>query len=207
MEIRHFNHIDAFLFDLGGVIINIDPKRSITAFAKLGYKGLEQDINHAHHNGLFEQLEKGLLDEAEFIREIQKTIPTASADAIADAWNAMLLDIPPVRLELLNTLRKDKPVYLLSNTNVIHIREFFKRTEAQGAFDSFFTRPFYSHELGLSKPDPAIFKKVTELAPLNPARTLFLDDAVANIEAAKALGFQTELISAQNTIESYFLGK
>lgn len=201
------NHteIKAYLFDLGGVLIDLNPQATIDAFEKLGLKNLQEQINHGHHNGLFEQLEKGSISRDEFIEAIQKQTPSKiSEQQIINAWNKMLLTFPIERIKILEQLRQEKAIYLLSNTNVIHREYFSKSAEGYTTIEELFNQVFYSYQLGCSKPDNEPFLKVLDVCELKPQEILFLDDSEANINTAKKLGFKTMLITHESPIESIF---
>jgi hypothetical protein len=113
------------IFDLGGVIINLDPAATAKAFVKLGLSDWDNQYSQAKQSGLFDEYDKGKISDAEFRSGLRTFLPENVSDQqIDDAWNAMLLDIPPKRLELLSAVRKDHRIFLLSNTNFIHVKAF-----------------------------------------------------------------------------------
>ena len=179
------------IFDFGNVLIEIDPTRSIEAFQTLGAPAdlnLEADFFH--------DFETGILSAAEFRRALRSQLRWASADSSIDrAWNALLLEIPPRTLHVLLSLRaQGYRLALLSNTNPIHIDEVRRRLGpfGYGEFARCFERIFYSYEMGLRKPDPAIYAAVDrELGITSPAEVLFIDDNAANIASAAAYGWRT----------------
>jgi putative hydrolase of the HAD superfamily len=202
---RQFKEVDAFLFDLGGVIVDIDPNAAIEAFTKLGLNNLQERITHGHHNGLFKQYELGAISTDVFVQSIQKELPhKVDEKEIIEAWSKMLVDLPVSRVELLKQIVQQKPVYLLSNTNEIHRNVYRGMAVGYKDIEPIFTKAYYSYEINLNKPDQDCFKYVVEHAGLIPERTLFLDDSQLNLDAAKALGFQTELVTKENPIELIF---
>ena len=179
------------IFDFGNVLIEIDPARSIEAFQTLGAQAdLHLDANFFH------DFETGAITATEFRRALRSQLRWASADSSIDrAWNALLLEIPPKTLSVLRSLRAEGyRLALLSNTNPIHIDEVRRRLGpfGYGEFARCFERIFYSYEMGLRKPDPAIYAAVDrELGIANPAEVLFIDDNAANIASAAAYGWRT----------------
>lgn len=179
------------IFDFGNVLIEIDPARSIEAFETLGAPAdlhLDADFFHG--------FETGALTAAEFRRALRSQLRWASADSSIDrAWNALLLEIPPKTLHVLRSLRaQGYRLALLSNTNPIHIDEVRRRLGpfGYGEFARCFDRVFYSYEMGLRKPDPAIYALANrELGITTPAEVLFIDDNAANIASAAAYGWRT----------------
>ena len=179
------------IFDFGNVLIEIDPARSIEAFQTLGAQAdLHLDADFFH------DFETGAIRAAEFRRALRSQLRWASADSSIDrAWNALLLEIPPKTLHVLRSLRaQGYRLALLSNTNPIHIDEVRRRLGpfGYGEFARCFERIFYSYEMGLRKPDPAIYAAVDrELGITSPAEVLFIDDNAANIASAAAYGWRT----------------
>jgi putative hydrolase of the HAD superfamily len=199
------SEIDAYLFDLGGVVININPQATIEAFASMGLPNLKEQINLGHHHGLFEEFEMGKINNSTFVERILQQIPaTVLESEVVDAWNQMLVRFPEERIKILENLKRSNPVYLLSNTNGIHREKFTKMAQGYESIEELFTEVFYSYQLGCSKPSKEPFLKVIEKTGLNPERTLFLDDAQANIDTAKKLGFKTVLVSNDYSIENIF---
>ena len=179
------------IFDFGNVLIEIDPARSIEAFQTLGAQAdLHLDADFFH------DFETGAITATEFRRALRSQLRWASADSSIDrAWNELLLEVPPRTLAKLHQLRaKGYKLALLSNTNPIHIDEVRRRLRPFGyaEFARCFERIFYSYEMGLRKPDPAIYAAVDrELGIANPAEVLFIDDNAANIASADAYGWRT----------------
>jgi putative hydrolase of the HAD superfamily len=187
--------IKNILFDLGGVFLDINYQLTEKAFIDLGITDFDQRFNQQFSNTLFEDLETGRIDPKTFYNRFRAETGTSLADeAIEKAWNALLLDFPPNRLEWLEAIGRKYPVYLYSNTNIIHYQCFMKMFEDtfEGKnFNQYFRRAYYSHELGLRKPYAASYTKIMELENLLPGETLFIDDTLKNINGAKEAGLQT----------------
>ncbi len=181
------------IIDFGNVLIEIDPARSVAAFGTLGASGslhLEADFFH--------DFETGGIRATEFRRALRGQLGRAASRSSLDAaWNALLLEIPPRTLQVLRSLRtKGYRLALLSNTNPIHIDEVRRRLGpfGYGEFARCFERIFYSYEMGLRKPDPAIYAAVDrELGITKPKEVLFIDDNAANIASAAKHGWGTLL--------------
>ncbi len=156
----------------------------------------------------FNEYEKGLLSDVEFRARVRKMLAVEVTDKqIDDAWNAMLGDIPNERLQLLQRLGKKHRVFLLSNTNSIHLQHFngiVKKVSGRPVLDEFFEQAYYSHLLKMRKPDLEIFDHVLKENKLNPAQTLFLDDNVDNLRAAEQAGIKTAHITHPDLIFSIF---
>ncbi|MEO8582429.1 MAG: HAD family phosphatase [Flavitalea sp.] len=186
-------NIKNVIFDLGGVILNIDFKKTEAAFKILGIDKFSDHISQTYISDFFEKNETGMLTDDEFVEGIQKIIgkPT-DRDKIISAWNALLLDFPPERIELLKKIKTKYRLFLLSNTNSIHVQEFNPRLFQLYGFhlEDLFEKTYYSHVVNLRKPDAAIFELVLKENKLNPSETLFIDDTASNFEEARRLGIQ-----------------
>jgi len=185
--------IQNIIFDLGGVVLNIDPKRTIEAFRNLGYNDFYLEDTQLLSKQLFYNLEKGNSSPTAFRASVRHMIKNYREDQeIDDAWTAMILDIPADRVRYLEELKKSYRTFLLSNTNAIHVAKFHRNFETDFGYPLYnlFEHNFYSHEMGLRKPDPQIYLDVLEEANLVPEETLFIDDMEENIEVAESLGMK-----------------
>jgi HAD superfamily hydrolase (TIGR01509 family) len=183
------------IFDLGGVLLNIDYQATASAFHQLGVSDFNQWFSQYHANELFSGLETGIQEEEAFVKQIQYLLPKpASETAILNAWNAMLLDFRPASIAFLPQLAKTYRLFLLSNTNEIHLRAFQEKYTAffEGRkLDDLFEAAYYSHRIGFRKPNPESYQYVLNQHHLKPQETLFIDDSLPNIEAAQKIGIQT----------------
>lgn len=201
------NGIKNIVFDLGGVLLNIDPKRTIEAFGNLGMEQLVGDKGLTYDHDIFYRMEQGQLTPDEFRKGVQDLLPnTVSFADIDAAWTAMLLDIPAIRVQLLKNLRKDFRIYLFSNTNAIHVDKFHTDFRVLHGFEmsELFDKDFYSNEIGYRKPSPESFQEIMRLSGINPEESLFIDDAHANIESAQKAGLKTHWLEPGQKIEILF---
>lgn len=197
------------IFDLGGVILDLSIDHTLESFSQLSNipKPRIQEIYYSEAG--FIEYEKGQIDDADFRHFVRTTFSVeADDDAIDASWNAMLRGIPPVKLELLTRLREHFRVFLLSNTNSIHLRHIngvmLQGIPGAQELDHYFERAYYSHLMGKRKPDAEIFEEVLEDNDLDPEETLFLDDYAVNIEGAQAVGIQTLHVTSPTLILDYF---
>jgi len=186
--------INSIIFDLGGVIINVDASFTMAAFSKLGIPNPHEIFTIEKQGRLCDKLEVGSLTAEGFIRELSKLTPNdISYEEIITAWNAMLLDIPAHRIDLLKQIGKRYNLYLLSNTNPMHMQyanNLMLKTYGI-AFEDLFLKTYYSFEVGLRKADPKVFQHILDENNLNPSQTLLVDDLENNILSAHRLGIQT----------------
>jgi FMN phosphatase YigB (HAD superfamily) len=114
-------------------------------------------------------------------------------ERLIGAWNALLLDFPAERIELLRSLGKRYRLFLFSNTNALHLaalRKIYRDRFAEGALDDYFEKTYYSHLLGMRKPDKAPFEQILRENQLDPGATVFVDDALVNVEGARTAGLK-----------------
>ncbi len=190
-------NIKNLIFDLGNVILNIDTKLSAKAFAQYGMNDFEKLYTLASQNELFDRLEVGSITENEFYDEFRKVTGCKLDNQILEqCWNALIMDFPVARIEMLKRLKKEGRyrTFILSNTNIIHYRFYtalLNRTYGVDGLESLVEHAYFSHEIGLKKPNRDIFDHVVANSHIKPEESIFIDDNEANIKAAKALGFNT----------------
>lgn len=179
--------IDSIVFDFGDVFINLDKQATPLALKKLGLTEWSSTIDSLNFN-----FEKGLITRTEFLAGLNNLVPKASPEEVLAAWNAVLLDFPMYRLEFLEELSKNYTLFLLSNTDSIHINHF-KEKEGEVFYNRFyncFEKVYFSYDLGKRKPEVEIYHYVINENNLIPEKTLFVDDNLDNIEGAKKIGLQ-----------------
>jgi putative hydrolase of the HAD superfamily len=202
------NQTKNIIFDLGDVILNIDVPVASKSFAELSGREQSEILTIFKDNDIFRHFETGSLDEAGFRNFVRKILDFSdlSDEAIDTAWNSLLLDLPPERVELLQKLATKYRLFLLSNTSSIHITQVNKILKASTGIDrleDLFETVFLSYEMGLMKPDTRIYQKVLDQAGIKAEETLFLDDNYDNIQGAAKLGIATIHVQKPTTILEY----
>ena len=199
------SEIKNIIFDLGGVIINLDPNKTISEFNKLSKTPFEAIYTQLQQNIIFDLFDKGHISENDFFNElVTATQTTATTQEIKQAWNAMLLDFPAHRLELLKKLKPRYRLILLSNTNETHITEFENtlfKTHHLKNLESFFEKVYYSCRMGMRKPDTTIFERVLLENQLNANETIFIDDSPQHIEGALKVGIKAYFLHKEKEVE------
>ena len=183
--------IKNIVFDLGGVLVDLDFKAAINGLQQAGFANVKEQLDALDQGGIFQKFELGEMTADEFRAAIRENSTVTLTDEEIDAlWNAMLLEIPREKLELILDLRGKYMVYLLSNTNSIHWDYVCKNAFNYRGFrvNDYFEETFLSYAMHLAKPDKAIFEKVLHDANLLPEETLFIDDSEANCKAAEEVG-------------------
>ncbi len=195
---------DTIIFDFGGVILDIDPDLSRRRFAEmLGIKNARK----LEAEQLPQLYEKGLISRAEFVSRINQIAGTQLfADEILAAWNAMLLNYKPARIEWIKRLHTTHRLLLLSNTNDSHFEYFHNKLIAEYGvtFYQLFDHVYLSHEMGMLKPSHEIYETVIAEQQLNLQRTLFIEDTARNVEGAQEVGLQTLLIPRNGEFYEFF---
>lgn len=201
--------LDAIIFDLGGVILNIAYQNTLDAFGQLAGRDITHLYTQHQQTELFDAYETGKLTSNQF-RQGLRSLLNLETQGVEDqamdaAWNAMLLDLPPNRLQVLNQLARRFRLFLLSNTNEIHKAAFERHlSETVGepsALASRFEAVYYSHLLGDRKPNPSVFERVVTEQGLTPSRTLFVDDTIGHLGGASAIGLRTVHLADGLTFE------
>ncbi|MFV5696060.1 HAD family hydrolase [Flavobacterium sp. LB3P122] len=179
--------INTIIFDFGDIFINLNKQATMDALNQLGLQEWNEDLDDLNI-----QFETGQISRENFLIGIQKHVPNASTNEILEAWNAILLDFPLYRLEFLQMLSKKYRLFLLSNTDAIHIETFEQKNGISFYSDFYqcFEKVYFSFEVEMRKPNPEIFNYLANKHDLAPKRTLFIDDKKENTDAALALGFQ-----------------
>ena len=184
-------NIKNIVFDLGGVLVDLDFKAAINGLQEAGFANVKEQLMAFDRGGIFQKFEVGEITADEFRTAIREnSIVTLTDEEVDNLWNAMLLEIPREKLELILHLRGKYMVYLLSNTNSIHWDYVCKNAFNYRGFrvNDYFEETFLSYEMHLAKPNKAIFEKVLHDANLLPEETLFIDDSEANCKAAEEVG-------------------
>ncbi|MBI2257964.1 MAG: HAD-IA family hydrolase [Flavobacteriia bacterium] len=201
-----FDHAEAILFDLGGVILNIDYNKTAEEFKNLGLTQFDELYSQAKQEGLFDELEMGKINGQTFVQHIKKLSPSQVNEfQIIHAWNAMLLDLPKENLAFLSQINKKKRSFLFSNTNEIHLLEFNKKIKENHSvpnLNSFFEKTYYSHIFGHRKPNPDGFIAICKENKLEFDKLIFIDDSIQHIESAKKLGINAFLFEKTDKLTS-----
>ncbi len=203
------NNIDTLIFDFGGVIINLDYSKPVEEFKKLGILNSEKLYSKKEQTSLFDSLECGQISDENFLNEIRKKSNTNDLELIKKAWNSILLNIPEERVHLLKKLSLKYKIYLLSNTNSIHLNEIISAygEKKWRNFINIFNDVYFSNQIGMRKPNEDVFFYLIKKNKLDVSKTLFIDDSPQHIKTAKKIGFKTYHLTDKEDIVSLFLEK
>jgi HAD superfamily hydrolase (TIGR01509 family) len=200
---------DALIFDFGGVLYNIDYQLPIEAFKKLGIQEFDKIYTKTGQSQLIDDLETGRISGSTFLNELAHFFDKPMEEsALLNAWNSILLDLPPSRIDLLKRLKSNYGIFLLSNTNELHADCFERQIDSTvglASFRSAFDAIHYSHVFGMRKPHPETFKALCQLHDLNPQRCLFIDDSPQHVDGARKAGLSAyHFIVGEDDVEVLF---
>lgn len=199
-------NIKNIIFDYGNVIFEIDFLRAEKAFQALGIQDTDVFFSHKAQNELFDKLDMGQITPLEFCEGV-RTISGKSDlkdEEIIEAWNALLVGIPDGNHEVLLEMKSKYRTFLLSNNNEIHynyIMNYLKTDFDLENNSDFFEKDYYSHLMGMRKPNADIFEFVINEHQLVPENTLFIDDSPQHLVTARSLGLQTALVTQPETLK------
>ena len=197
--------IKNIIFDLGSVLLDIDVDRTLRSFDTMGVSGKQLEEIYKEPENFFLLFEKGAID-ADTFRNAFRTLSDnhLTDQQINDAWSAMVVGFPENKVELLKCLVNKYDLYLLSNTNEVHVPVYtrqFIETSGGVPFEDIFTRIYYSHDVKLSKPNPAIFQYMVNDSGIVPEESLFIDDLQRNVEAAIETGLPAYQYREEDDLE------
>lgn len=181
----------AIIFDLGGVIVNLDQDRTIRSFKRLNI-----DLDEVNEKlPILKEYELGKVNTETFVQTIKAELKGNASDVeISNAWNNMILNVPIDRIEILKQLRKEYKIFILSNTNELHIQEFkkiFEKDHPDEIWENLFDKIYYSHQINLRKPHLEAWQIILDENNLKPEETIFIDDTRMNFKAAETIGIKS----------------
>jgi putative hydrolase of the HAD superfamily len=179
-----FNKIKNIIFDLGGVLIDLDESRTIKCFGQK-ISTFYENLENSNFTNIAHSFERGEIDDKDFRKKVCEIFNLKLSDEKFDyCWNAIIVGMPKNRIDMLVELRKKYRLFVLSNTNAIHYKFFTKKNYWK---PELFEKVYFSHLLHCRKPEKKIYDIVLNENNLVPDETLFIDDNTENIESAKNL--------------------
>lgn len=189
-------NFDVVVFDLGGVVIDLNYETTIRAFQELGSEDFQVLYSQALQSDLFDRYETGQISSLHFINKLKDLLPHhLTPNKIVSAWNAMIQEFQPEKLKFLEQIKETHTTALLSNTNDLHIdwvRRKLSRV-SEKPLEDYFHYTFLSHEIQIRKPDESVFLFICEKMNVSPKRVLFIDDSIQHIEGARKAGLSAIL--------------
>jgi glucose-1-phosphatase len=195
------------ILDLGGVLVDIDPELTVNALQRIVQPHLVHTLRWDEIPEVVYAMETGKWDKRKFMEHFNQVCKTdVIEEEIVDAWCAMVLEFPHQRVEMVKLLAEKYNVYLLSNTNAIHIKYFEKEFKNRYNFSlhKLFTNVYYSSEIGLRKPEVECFNHVLNHAGIKPEETIMVDDMEINCMGAEAAGLQSLKVPDNSGLEAVF---
>lgn len=204
-------HIKNIIFDLGGVLLDIDPEYTYRMFRDTAVSNtiFDNAYQTLKKEQFFENFEEGKINRELFRTTISEKLGlSVSGNDIDKIWNTMIINFRQSAFKYLPQLKEQYNTFVLSNTNEIHeqyFREKFAKAELGEHFEYFFNRVYLSHRIGIRKPKIESFEYVIKSNNLDPAETLFIDDTPGNTEAAVKCGLHAYLHSRDMDIMDFLL--
>jgi putative hydrolase of the HAD superfamily len=203
------NNIKNIIFDLGGVVLDIDYSLSIKAFSDLKITDAGKLYSKSSQIKIFDELETGLIDEPAFFEGIRKlSLANLSDEQIRNAWNALLIGLPHENVSLLYELKKDHRLFLLSNTNAIHEKaytEIIIKQYGKNVLEDVFDKIYLSHKINLRKPSQEIFDHVIHDSQLAKSETIFIDDSPQHVAGGEKCGIRSYYLKDRKLLEFFQL--
>lgn len=201
------HNIKNIIFDLGNVLLPVDPQHSQQAFTQLGEPDFLRLFTLQQQVSFLDDFERNHISPEQFRQQLRMvTGITASDQEIDQAWNAMLGEFPQSSLDLLQNLKPHYRLFLYSNTNILHMESLNQQLQKTYRLESLaplFEKDHYSYTLGERKPDAAGFQAILSQHDLKASETLFIDDNLANVDAAQKLGLQILQASSMDEVLVY----
>jgi FMN phosphatase YigB (HAD superfamily) len=211
MSLVNWNKVKVVLLDFGGVLYPVGYQKTIDEFEKLGVSNFREIFSKEKQASFSDDFEMGKISRETFYNEIRALINVELTDVSFEmAWNAILLGLDLQKLEYAQELRKKVPVYLLSNTNEVHIEQINKEVSEltkHTNLEPYFEGVFLSHELGFRKPNANVFELVSEKMGVKPSEVFFIDDSPQHVSGARNAGMQAyHLELSKEKVEDVFTG-
>jgi putative hydrolase of the HAD superfamily len=200
------SEIKNLIFDLGGVIVDVDVELFNKSFQDIGFTNFTDIYSQIQQSSLFELFETGKIPAQIFRNELRKFKNNLSDSQIDSAWNSVIVKVPEQNIELLINLRKNYKTFVLSNTNIIHmdfLTEKLISNLGKNPFEEMFDQIYLSYEIGYRKPDKECFQYVLDKAGINAGETMFIDDLIANVNGACAAGILGYQLVDRNLVELF----
>ena len=197
---------EIILFDLGGVLIDIDYNSTSLEMRKLGFSDFDKYYTQFAQNNLFDLFETGKISEQAFINELKPyTDATVTPNQLVHAWNKMIGSFPMKKIDLLTKLRGNR-LAMLSNTNAIHWKKVMQEWNkvSKLPMQEYFEKIFTSHVFGMRKPHIETFKEVCSRMGISPEKVLFIDDSPQHILGASEAGLKTFYYENQEGFFEFF---
>lgn len=187
---------DTVVFDLGGVVVDLNYDATIQAFQGLGAEDFQKLYSQALQSDLFDRYETGQISSLHFINKLKELLPNhLTPNKIVAAWNAMIQEFQPEKLRFLEEIKKTHTIALLSNTNDLHmdcVRRKLNKVSKK-PLEDYFNYIFLSHEIQIRKPNENVFRFICEKMNVSPEKVLFIDDSIQHIEGARNVGLSAIL--------------
>ena len=189
MQDMSLSSVKALIFDLGGVVIDIDFNKVFARWAEYSNRSIEEIQSKFSFDHFYEAHERGEIDASDYFDSLRNTLGIDITDThFEKGWNSIYNGELPGISGLLKRARRKLPLYAFTNSNRAHQLVWSKRfSETLSLFEFVFV----SSDIGKRKPEPAAFQIVAQSIGLEFDQMLFFDDSIENIFGARKLGLKT----------------
>lgn len=204
---KKLSEIKNLIFDLGGVIVDVDVELFNKSFQDIGFTNFTDIYSQIKQSSLFELFETGKIQPQFFRNELRKFKNNLSDSQIDSAWNSVIVKVPDQNIELLINLRKNYKTFVLSNTNIIHmdfLTDKLISNLGKNPFEEMFDHVYLSYEIGYRKPDKECFQYVLDKAGINAGETIFIDDLIENVKGASNAGIFGYQLIDRNLVDLFY---
>jgi glucose-1-phosphatase len=199
------HNVKNVILDLGGVLLDINPQKTFSALKRILSPEESVSIQWDEIPEIVLAMETGRWKKHEFIDHLKKVCkPDVIEEEMVDAWCAMILEFPHDRVEMVKSLSEKYQVFLLSNTNILHIKYFEKefKNRYHISLHQLFSKVYYSSEIGYRKPDIDSFLYVLNDAGIKAEETIMVDDREDNCIMAESIGMHSLKVPEKSGLEA-----
>ena len=191
--------VEAIVFDLGGVILEIDFGRVFAAWAQQAGVATELIRSRFSLDAAYGRHERGEITAQQYFASLRESLGLALSDAqFESGWNEMVRGEIPGVAALITQAAQRFPLYVFSNTNAMHYAHW---GPSHARLLQSFRHLFLSYQMGLRKPEAAAFGHIAAQIGVPLANILFFDDTPENVEAARTLGMQAVQVNGIGDVQ------
>ena len=190
--------ISALVFDLGNVLIEIDFMRCVQYWSGSANMSPGRIVAQFRMDQHYKAFERGRMSPQAYYAKLRGQLGLDLSDhEMTIGWNRIIGEEKPGVMASILALKPHFPLYVMTNTNPVHAREWAARhRELLQHFDHLFV----SSAMGCRKPEAEAYQQVVAATGLSADRILFLDDSPENVTGAAAAGLNARQVRQDDDI-------